>query len=213
MADTFATPSDLAALLQADIDTATATLLLEGAASLVQEAAGGQRITLVVDDSTGPLIGSTDSFFQLPQIPVVSVSAVDVDGTAVAAGTEGYKLIGNRLWRRSGWQANYGWSANYGWHGHDYGPSVHYRSQDPSLVTVTYTHGLAPGDWRLQLARQASLMLAATPYGNPGGVVRLQIDDYQAQYEAMAARMEAAETLRARLRKQYGHRAGLVRLG
>jgi hypothetical protein len=212
MADTFATPSDLAALLQADVDTATATLLLEGAAALVQEAAGGQRITLVNDD-IAEIIGSTDSFLQLPQIPVVSVSAVDLDGTAIAAGTEGYKKIGDKLWRRSGWQANYGWSANFGWHGHDYGSSIHYRSQDPSLVTVTYTHGLAPGDWRLQLARQASLMLAATPYGNPGGVVRLQIDDYQAQYEAMAARMEAAETLRARLRKQYGHRAGLVRLG
>src|SRR3954465_7731993 len=98
MAAPCAPPSALAPLLQAGVDPAPATLLLEGAASLVQEAAGGQRITLVVDDSTGPLIGSTDSFFQLPQIPVVSVSAVDVDGTAVAAGTEGYKLIGNRLW-------------------------------------------------------------------------------------------------------------------
>src|SRR5690242_21902909 len=113
----FATTDDLAHLLHidpADLDTAAATLLLEGAAALVQEAAGGQRITLTVDD-TVTLVGSTDSFFDLPQIPVVSVSAVDVDGTAVAAGIDGYKLIGDRLWRRSGWQANYGWSANFGW--------------------------------------------------------------------------------------------------
>ena len=46
MADMLATPEDLAALLQQDVDRATATLLIESATALVQ-ATVGQRIVRV----------------------------------------------------------------------------------------------------------------------------------------------------------------------
>jgi hypothetical protein len=195
MADQLATPSDLAAALQSNVDTATATLLIECATSVVQEAAGGQRIIQVVDD-TATLIGVSDAWLDLPQIPVTAVGAVTLDGTAVAAGVlttdTQYKRFGDRLWRGRGWQVNCG---------------------VPSEVVVVNTHGYPPGAQELQRARHAVLSLCAAVYANPDGATSVHIDDYSAAYEAMSARMEASKFLKAALRRQYGRRAGLVRIG
>lgn len=196
MADQLATPADLASLLQQDLDTATATLLVEAATAVVQEAAGGQRILQVVGD-TFTVTGTTDSWLDLPQIPVTAVSAVTIDGDALTAGTAGdpptrYRRRGNRLWRGDGWQI---------WTG------------EPSEVAGTYTHGYAAGNQRLQLARSAVLALAAVPYSNPAGAISVKIDDYAEAYSAVSARMEASKGLKAALRRQYGRRSGLVRIG
>lgn len=196
MADQLCTSSDLAAYLQQDLDASTATLLIECATAVVQAAAGGQRIVQVVDD-VASLTGTTDSWLDLPQIPVTAVSTVTLDGSTVAAGAPGsgaanYRLRGNRLWRGCGWQTYCG---------------------EPSDVLVTNTHGYATGAQELQLARQAVLSLSGGSYSNPSGASREQIDDYAIQYDAMAARMESSPRLAAALRKQYGRRAGLVRIG
>lgn len=196
MADQLATPEDLASFLQQDLDLATATLLIEAATAVVQEAAGGQRILEVAGD-TATLIGTTDSKLDLPQIPVTAVTSVTLDGTAVTAGAAGsvpstWRRIGNRLWRTDGWQS---------WIG------------EPSTVVVVYTHGYAAPHQRLQLARSAVLTLAAVPYGNPSGATQVKIDDYAEAYSAIAARMETARGLKSALRRQYGRGAGLVRVG
>lgn len=213
MADQLATPSDLASLLQSDVDTSTATLLIEMATAIVQQACGGQRIVEVVGD-IATLGGYSDSWLDLPQIPVTAVTTVVLDGTTLTAGTD-YKLVGNRIWRRYGWQANLGypWDWQYvrSW------PSAMipagYPVQEPSAVVVTNTHGYATGSQDLQLARSAVLSLAKAGYSNPSGATSESIDDYSASFDAMASRMEAAPYLKAALAKKYGRRAGLIRIG
>lgn len=194
MADQLATPADLAALLQQDLDTATATMLLELATAVVQAACGGQRIVEVVDDQVTLDLDGMDHgmYLDLPQRPVTAVKSVLVGSTAVSD----YSLSRGRLWRASGWRSTL----------------LGYPLSQPSGVTVTYTHGYAAGDQRLQLARSAVLALAAGAYMNPSGTLREQIDDYSVQYEAMAARMEASAFLVGRLRAQYGRPLRSARL-
>lgn len=211
MADQLATPTDLAALLQSDVDTSTATLLIEMATAIVQQACGGQRIVQVVGDVL--TMGCySDSWLDLPQIPVTAVASVVLDGVTLTANTD-YKLIGNRIWRRYGWQANLGypWDWSYSWAHATIPPG--YPVQEPSTVVVTCTHGYAAGSQDLQLARSAVLSLARSGYSNPSGASSESIDDYSVTFDAMVAQMDAAPHLKAALNKKYGRRVGLVRIG
>ena len=196
MADQLATLQDLAYALQidlADLNAGTGTLLIECATAVVQAAAGGQRIVQVSGETLN-IMGLSESWLDLPQIPVTSVASVTLDGTALTVGIEAtnYKLRGNRLWRTDGWQTYWG---------------------QPSDVVVVYTHGYAPGSQELQLGRAATLSLAKGQFSNPSGVASEAIDDYNVSYQAMSAAMEATPFLKAALRKRYGRRGGLVRLG
>lgn len=196
MADQFATPEELASALQSDLDLATATLWLNATAAVVQEAAGGQRILRVTNDIL-VIGGRARQWLDLPQIPVVSVATVVMDGTTLTVGTAGsvnttYRLVGNRLWRGAGWQTYYG---------------------EPSSITVTNTHGYASGSQDLELARAASLAIAKVAYSNPSGATSEKIDDYAVVFEKAAAAMDATPSLRAALRRKYGRRGGLVSLG
>lgn len=190
MADQLADPADLASLLERDdIDLYKATLLVECGTAVVQEAAGNQRIVYVTGD-VADLLGTTDSWLDLPQRPVAkgAVTAVTVDGQAVTD----FKQFGGRLFRRCGWQTSCG---------------------EPSEVAVTYNHGVqAPGQ-RLQLARNAVLSTIVGVYGNPGGASSEQIDDYSVTYDRLARQMDASPALKQALQRQYGRRAGLVRIG
>lgn len=195
MADLLATPSDLASALQQDVDTATATLWLTAATAVVQEAAG-QRIVLIEDEQI-TLTGTTESWLRLPQQPVRAVATVLLDGSAVTVGLAGsggstYRVRGSRLWRGSGWQTYVG---------------------EPSEVTVTYSHGYDTDEQGIELARSSVIGLARTPYDNPSAVSREQIDDYNVAYQAVSAALEANRLLRRALRRQYGARVGLVRIG
>lgn len=198
MADMLASVADLASLLQVDaltINTASATLVLEVCTAVVQAAADGQRIVRVTDDST-TVVGTTARFLRLPQFPVASVSTVTLDGVALTAGLPGsgsntYRLVGNRLWRGSGWQT---------------------YCDEPSTVGLLCTHGYATGDQRLQLGRGAVLSLSRGLFVNTDGVVREQIDDYAVAYAEAEAALEARPSLKAALRKQYGQKARMVRV-
>jgi len=196
MADMLATREQLASALQQDVDNATANVWLAAATAVVQEAAGGQRIVLVENEQI-TLTGTTASWLRLPQQPVRSVAAVAIDGSAVTLGVAGsggstYRLRGTRLWRGDGWQTYVG---------------------EPSEVAVTYSHGYADSEQGIELARGTVIGLARAPYDNPSAVSREQIDDYQVAYQAVSAAMEANRFLRRALRRQYGPRAGLVRIG
>lgn len=195
MADQLATLQDLADALQiplADLPASTGTLLLECSTAVVQ-ATARQRIIQVVGD-TFALLGTTDSWLDLPEIPVTAASAVTLDGVALSVGIEptNYRRIGNRLWRSDGWQTYVGM---------------------PSDVAGTYTHGYAAGSQKLQLGRWAALSLSKGQVPNPGALSSESIDDYSVTYDKMSAQMEASPFLAAALRKQYGRRGGLVRLG
>lgn len=227
MADQLATTADLAAALQiniSDLNSTTATLLLETATAVVQEATGGQRLVQVVGDVM-PIMGTTDSWLPLPQLPVTAVTAVTLDGTAltVGTGTNQYQVFGNRLWRSQGWQTQYGYPY---WDSFGQGepwwsfapPNFAWPAQQPSLAVVTCTHGYAAGAQQLQLARSAVLSLASSAYSNPSGVSSESIDDYSVSFAnpnsgGGPATMSLSPYLKAALRRQYGRRAGLVRLG
>lgn len=188
--DLIATTSDLAAFLQideADLNTATATLLLEGATAAVQEAAGGQRI--VEASGTYTLSAPSARELWLPQIPAQSVDTVLVDDVELDA--DSWVLRGNQL-RRS-----------YGW----------WQEVLDGEVTVTYTHGYPDGDQRLQLARRTVLMLAAASYTNPTGAVREQLDDYATAYEAASQRLDESPYLVRQILRTYGRSAGLITVG
>jgi hypothetical protein len=189
-----ATVDDLASRLQQDVDTATGRLLIQAATAVVQGLVG-QRLVLVVDDEVTLDLDEYDGghYLDLPERPVLEVSSASIGATAVTDYSTQPRR--NRLWRSSGWRSTL----------------TAYPSQ-PSQVTVTYTHGYADGDQRLQLARAATLQLAAAVYGNPGGVTREQIDDYAVAYEAASARMEASSSLANLLRRQYGRSGGSIRL-
>lgn len=194
MADMLVTASELASFLQKDVDTATATLAIEIATGLVQGAAE-QRIVQVVDDTVTLDLDHYDCglYLDLPERPVTAVGAVLVGATAVTDFTA--QLSRGRLYRAYGWRS-----------------STSSGLSAPSTVTVTYTHGLASGDHRLQAARTYALALASVAYENPNGATSEQIDDYVVRYEAAATRLEAAPAMRAALRRLYGRPAGSVRL-
>jgi hypothetical protein len=195
MADQLCTPEQLASALQQDLDTATANLWINAATAVVQAAAGNppQRILQVVDDEV-TLLGDTDSWLHLPQRPVTEVKAVELDGEELTEGTASgtWRRFGARLWRDQGWAS---------------------CAPEPTTVVVTYTHGWAAGAQELELARGFTLAIAKLAYSNPSGAVREAIGDYSVAYEAAAAALEASPHLKALLRRQYGRRAGLVRIG
>lgn len=180
MADQLVTPSELASFLQMDLDTATATLLIELATGKVQDAAG----QLLLDGTSTAVVDvdmcEYDQYLALPQWPVRSVASVLIDGVADTV----WKLRSQQLWRLYGWNTN---------------PNA------PTQVKATWTHGFPTGAQGLQLARDMTLALAAAGYGNPGGSVQSeQIDDYRVSYAEADARMQVTDGMRDRLREAYG---------
>ena len=191
MADTFASPTDLAARLQlgdAPIDADAATVLLETATGLIQGELGGQRLVAVADDDI-VILGTTERWLDLPQRPVTAVMSVAIDGGDPITD---YKVFGSRMFRSSGWAS---------------------CSTEPAAVAVTYSHGYAAGAQELQTARAVCLAAAASAYSNPSGLIGERIDDYSAQWDAVAAHMSLPDHARRALQRAYGRRGGLVRIG
>jgi hypothetical protein len=197
VADQLASPSDLASLLQRDVDTASATLAVEIGTAVVQAACGGRRIVRVVGDSE-EVWGGNDRVLRLKNAPIVSVASVTYGGSTLTQGTA------SGTWRR----ARYGIWRDLGWTE---------CSAEPSPVTVVYTHGFDPAGsdadkQALQLGRGAVLSLARGLFENGSGVVREQIDDYAVAYSEAQAALDASPGLKGLLRKQYGPKARMVRV-
>lgn len=207
MADMLVTASELASVMQQDLDTASAELAIQIATGAVQGAAGqriiqvtGDQIVLDLDDLDG------GTYLYLPEGPVTAVTSAQVGATVVTDWTA--QLSRARLWRSLGWR-----SSAVAWG----------DCRIPSTVTVVYTHGYADGDQRLQLARGVVFELAKTGYNasaGTGAVLREQIDDYSVQYAQMAASIETAldpnGPMARALRRAYGlprRSAQLVRPG
>lgn len=191
MADLLATPADLASLLQQDLDTSTATLLLELATAAVQGATGQRLVQVVGDTATIWPTDPTDQWITLPQRPVTVVASAQVGTTPVTD----WILEYNRLYRFTGWYS-----------------ALAYWPRQPNPVTVTYTHGWATGAQELQLARQATLALAAGAYTASPAVTAEQIDDYRVQFAEGAGAMSLTPFLRDALTRRYGRPVATVRL-
>jgi len=192
MADMLCAPEDIASLLESDLDAYKTIMLVEAATAVVQAACDNPPQRLVaVDDAEYELMGSTGLWLNLPQRPVRSITSLTLDGEPLVE-DEDYTRFGWRLYRQDGWQPH--------------GPYT------PSKIRVVYSHGYEDGAQELQLARSAVLSLVKGVYGNPTGALAVRIDDYSATYARLSAELEASPYLQAALERQYGRRAGLVRL-
>jgi len=196
MADQLATPESLASLLQQDLDASTANLVIEAATAAVQAAVGGQRLIEVEDDEF-VMMGNLSVWLVLPQRPVSAVDDLTIDGSAIAFGGDCKWIAGmDRIWRRCGWQT---------------------CRDTPSEIGGVYSHGYPDGAQDLELARGATLSIAKAMYANPAGVASEKIDDYAVSFakavDEASAQLDASPFLGRALRKMYGQRAGLVRIG
>jgi len=114
----YATPADLASYLKQDVDTSTATLVLQIASELFAQAAHTRFEATTVTYQTQ---GSDGNLLTLPFRPIISVAAVRIGGVAVTD----YTRIGQIMYRVNRWG---GWPVF-------------------QLVEVDLTHGYtAPGD-------------------------------------------------------------------
>lgn len=179
------TKAELETLTGQTVSDAVADLLLNTASGVVRGVVG-QELSAVVDDVLS-VMGPASVWLDLPQRPVTAVTAVEVDGEALTSGTD-YKRFGNRLWRAGGWRTC---------------PS------EPTAVEVTYSHGWAAGDWRLETARSMVLTLAANKLKNPASVESEAIDDYRVRYAVTAA--DLPEHARDNLLAAYSGEAGYNR--
>src|SRR5687767_9188770 len=94
-----AASADLSARGVDDSDGVLADVMLGVASALVREAAGSPILETTATVTFWALEGG--QWLTIPVRPVQSVSAVTVDGTALAASD--YKLIYGDLWRECGW--------------------------------------------------------------------------------------------------------------
>lgn len=186
MADQLVSGAEISVFL--GVGPAEGIRLAEQATSLVQEATG-QRLVQVVDEQI-TIMGTTDSWLALPEIPVTAVSLVELNGEEITD----YKLVGSRLWRACGWSS---------------------RIYEPSVVDVTCTHGYPPGHQRLERARTAVYAQAVDIHDNPSGTAGgFSIDDYrEGPSVGDDGGPKLPESVARALRRYYGKKAGLVRLG
>jgi hypothetical protein len=154
----FATPSDLASLLQQDLDTASATLALNIASSKIRSFAGWS-ITEEVG-AVATLDGNCDRVLFLPSLYVTAVASVVEYGTSLTVVTGfdwtsyGELIRVGRLWT---WR--------------------------PRSVVVTFTHGYttAPDD-----VKGICLSLAGRLYDNPGALRSYAVGGVSATYAGSA---------------------------
>lgn len=163
---------------------------LPAAQAAVRDAAG---VPITRETFTVDIPGRCEEWLPLPGQPVVSVSNVLLDGTAVTD----WKLVGGQLWRRCGWLAD---------------------PYEPCNVTVTVTGGLleVPADVVDLVCGMVGMAMAnATEggYASRGDVTQsqLSIDDYSEgkSYDSSAqgrtaGPLELPDATRDRLRARFG---------
>lgn len=149
-------------------------------ASAIVRSRTGQRFE--AGTYTVRLTATDEQWLTLPQRDVSAVSAVTLDGTAVTD----YTLVGNRLFRYSGWRTD-----GYG----------------PPLVDVTFTTtGQVPDD-----VLGAVLAVAADIYENPRGLASETIGDYTWR-GSESERGSVADARLAEVARAYRRRPTSVRI-
>ncbi len=183
----FATAADLAAVMQAPVDTAAADLALASASAVIRRWTR-QTITRVVDDVAHLRVIDCDQLV-LPQRPVESVSQVMVNALAL----NDWVLSGDRLLRTGGWRYLPGTSSY----------------PDPGIVQVTYTHGWdeIPDD-----VRGVCLDLASATLSNPAMLRQEAIDDYSRTFAAESLGLGGLSDTHKELLGDYRRRVGTARL-
>jgi hypothetical protein len=186
-----ASPSDLAAFLQADVDTASATIYLESATGLIQ--AYTQQTLEYVEDDTVTLLPS-EGRIVLPERPVVDVTSV----AGLPAG--GWTLVRDTL--LPGPVYSYMWELDDIITG-----NVTWTPMSMPTIAVTYSHGfqVIPKD-----LRGLCLSVAARLYANPSSVEMESVGQVQTRYSQKGG-MDLTEVER-RLANRYRLTSRTVRV-
>lgn len=149
----YATDEELASYLQKDLDTATATLVLQMASALFDREADTKFTTTT---ATWTTVVYGQWALELPFQPITAISAVRVNGATIT----GWSLRSNTLYRLAG----FGWRNAY--------------PPDELAADVQYGYATAPDD-----VKGAVLEIAAQAYDVPvSAVASEQIDDYAIRY-------------------------------
>lgn len=187
-----ATAAELASYLQVDsVDTATANLVLTIASGRFELESGAK---FSATTSTYSVEGRGQPVISLPRQPVISVQAVRIAGTTLAASE--YTLVINNLYRVIGWGRVWGSTV----------ATAPYVGFPPDLVQVDYTYGYTtvPDD-----VKGAVLETAAVAYDNPDpGIVLESIDDYTVRSSPDAGGMRLSPA--AQLLAEYYRSGGFA---
>lgn len=176
----FATASDLATYLNKSDMTAgevdQANMLLDIATGAIQREVG-QTIEYVAAD-VAVLRGNYGSVLVLPERPVLSVSAVSINGTSLTVSTDyvwdgATSLYRGRRFFNNQYQEE--WFKDR--------TNLHWGGED-AQVSVTYTHGFAelPPD-----VIGVCLDLAARAVNSPAGIKAETLGSYSVTYEQRSA--------------------------
>jgi hypothetical protein len=192
-----AAAADLSARGVDDPDGVLADVMLGVASALVREAAGSPILETTATVTFWALEGG--QWLTVPVRPVRSVSAVTVDGTALASSE--YKLVYGDLWRDCGWV-----DANPYW-------------DEPVEVEVTCVAGLPEvPESIVQLVCDLAIlgMNTATTGAVDPRLVAERIDDYSVTFSqgaaAVASAMSIPNATRLSLRTRFGGGVGSLRL-
>jgi hypothetical protein len=150
---TYPTASELASWLQQDVDTASATLVLEAATATFVRVADTAWVDTPITWTT---VGYGQLVLEPPFKPITALSAVRVNGLAIT----GTSLVKNKLYRLAG----FGTCGNF----------------PPDEVEVDLVHGITAD---ADDVKGAILETAAQAYEIPVGAVTSEsIDDYAVRY-------------------------------
>jgi hypothetical protein len=177
----FATAEDLASFIQVPtVDRYTAEMLLDLASDTIRDEVGqdiDQATTTETYDGL-PLGHPWAHAIFLRQVPVTAVSSVVSDGLTLSSADYEWTAKGVILMRFGA------------------------LSTQAGGITVTYTHGHAPGSRALSTARAICLQVAARAYVNPGQVEQITVGGISrsfARSDPRSGRLELSEYEKRRL--------------
>lgn len=193
--------TELASWVQSDVDTATATLARDAATAYLEHELN-VKLTEASDVTVTYTVRWDDTVVQLPH-PTTAVSAVAVDGTALAS-TDYVFRDDFTLYRRVGWGGSR-WASQSRF--------AEYVSSDDDYVSVDVTmdYGFATPPSHL---KHLGLVLAAQAYqlGPKVGLQSQSIDDYSESFVSPSGTVTFGlpEASLAPLRAMYGRGASVV---
>lgn len=172
----FASVDELGQYIQQTFTTpqaTSATLVLDVATSLIQDEAH-QHIFQVNNDSV-ELRGTWDHILQLPERPVIDITAVMIRNGSIFAAEIPLAANVDYRWDRLGKLRRVSYLT-----GRLLSPTSGYWGGDMAVVDVTYSHGYTVIPTR---AKALCLAIAARVITNPDGLVRETVGQYTAMFD------------------------------
>lgn len=205
----FASPNDLATWLGIDLtseEAERADALLTDASNIIREEVKRGDLGLVTDE-TITMNGTTDESILLPSTPVVSVSAVTIDGAPLVEGSDWY-LDGNMIVRLPATSVILN-----GIDGATF-PAITPGFGSPrQTLQITYTHGYPeiPGK-----VKTICLGMVVRVWINPGSVARESVGDTSTVYDNnrfSPTGMQLTDDERRALKRLFGSTTKSVSVG